>query len=70
MMSILSDSTKFKEVPENSTQSRLKLFQDWMCRHKHLFGASYESIYPSSSRTPILYGQPKIHKENYPLKRL
>ena len=55
MMDILSDKSKFKEVQEYDTESRLKKFQDWIYRHKWLFGAQYDTIRPSSSRSPIQY---------------
>ena len=57
MMDILSDKSKFKEVQEvdSESRSRLKKFQHWLYRHKWLFGAQYDTIRPSSSRSPIQY---------------
>ena len=69
MKVILDDTTKFKVVTEDNTMEKHAAIKTWIRSHRHLFGESeYESIFPHSANMPILYGQPKLHKDGIPLR--
>ena len=70
MKVILDDRSKFLEVKEEDTLSRLSKFQSFLYRNfKSIFSEhEYKEIYPSASNIPIMYGLPKIHKAGSPLR--
>ena len=71
MKQILLDRTKFKSVSENNNLKQLSRFQNFLARLKNV-GAidqtTYKRIRPVATTIPTLYGLPKIHKENNPLR--
>ena len=71
MLDILNDSSKFKRVESDNTMNRMERFQTWLRNHKFLFSQSsstYDEIYPSSAAIPTMYGLPKIHKAERPIR--
>ena len=71
MKQILNDQSKFKQVSDNNCLKQLSRFQNFLARLKRV-GAidlmTYKRIRPVSTSVPTLYGLPKIHKENNPLR--
>ena len=72
MLEIISDSTKFKPLQENLATYLLKL-EDKLNRIlrsiKDVMGTTvYSDCYASGSRPGRLYGLPKIHKANVPMR--
>ena len=66
---ILSDSSKFRKVDTDDTLDRQRRLQDWLRRNKGIFtDDEYGKVYPTGANIPVLYGQPKIHKVNVPLR--
>ena len=68
MNDILSDDTKFRKVSNDDTLDRQERLQGWCRRHRQILGKDYDDVYPTSASIPVLYGQPKIHKANAPLR--
>ena len=75
MKVILSDSTKFKHLGgadkfDSTDKVESKIQRDLLklVKRKELSRQVYESIRPSGSQRPRLYGLPKTHKENQPLR--
>ena len=73
LASILSDQTKFTRTPSEKDRTEhieqqisrcLKTLKDG----GFITGAMYESIKPIGSSVPRLYGLPKIHKPEIPLR--
>ena len=74
MNTILSDQTKFSEIGspefaiifrlEDKINRTLKQFKDENILNDHV----YQDLYSSGSSFGTLYGLPKIHKENVPLR--
>ncbi|XP_046860954.1 uncharacterized protein LOC124454192 [Xenia sp. Carnegie-2017] len=74
MDTLLSDTTKFQPLNgdpvkvtlqrENQVKSLLKKLKD----AKSIGQETYKELYPTGSRIGILYGLPKIHKCNIPLR--
>ena len=68
---ILKDKTKFQPKKSNANLENLKEFQGFLSRLKRK-GAPGENVYneirPTSAVTPTLYGLPKVHKDNIPLR--
>ena len=63
---IISDKTKFKELPEDVTIKREAKLQRFLRtlknEKKYLNGVDYKFIYPSGSAPAKIYGTPKMHK--------
>ena len=70
MKVIIDDKSKFAEVNEEDTLSRLSRFQSFLYRNfkSLLTEQEYKDIYPSASSIPVMYGLPKIHKSGTPLR--
>ena len=75
MHSILSDSTKFEKCPIQDpyklslqTEDKLLRFLRSMKNKKTLHPSTYENIHPVGSGPGVLYGLPKVHKPNTPLR--
>ena len=69
MIDILNNTTKCKKVDSDNTMNRMKQFQSWLCNHIFLFSQkTYDEIYPLSVAIPVMYGLPKIHKANLPMR--
>ena len=74
MNHILSDSTKFSEIGspeyhiiykiEDKINRTLKQLKD----ENIISDQIYQSLYSSGSSFSVLYGLPKVHKENIPLR--
>ena len=71
MGTILKDKTKFQPKKSNANLENLKKFQGFLSRLKRK-GALGENVYneirPTAAVTPTLYGLPKVHKDNIPLR--
>ena len=71
MDNILKDQSKFKALSTDPTEAREKRLQRFLYNLKSsgvLNDAIYNRIRPSGSQPARLYGLPKIHKENTPLR--
>ncbi|CAF3761680.1 unnamed protein product [Rotaria socialis] len=71
MLTILNDSTKFSFLLEDPTIKREKLLNDLLKRlyNEHCITDQFHSIAGATGSYPgRLYGLPKIHKENVPLR--
>jgi len=75
MQTILRDTNKFQPCDnDNNVTNLLKLpFQNCL---RHLKGEeainedTYRQIYPTAAYTPTMYGLPKIHKPDMPLRQI
>jgi len=68
---ILKDKTKFQPGKGNANLENLKKFQGFLSRLKNkgvLDDSVYNQIRPTAAVTPTLYGLPKVHKDNVPLR--
>ena len=77
MNTILTDTTKFKCLEaafeyDNTAKIESKLQRRLLSLTKddRLPRSIYESIYPTRSLRPGMYGSPKIHNENTPLRSM
>ena len=68
---LLSDATAYRKLPRDPTEAqeaklsrKLKALE----KSKEITSGIYNSIRPSGSQPPRLYGLPKIHKESVPLR--
>ena len=71
MKEILSDQTKFRELQEDPTIKRENKLVQFLLRLKKdgsITESFYEKVRPSGSQPARLYGLPKIHKPNHPLR--
>ena len=71
METIIFDKTKFKLVNNNNNLDQLRKFQGFIFRLKKngcLTDDNYRRIRPVAASTPILYGNPKVHKDNIPMR--
>jgi len=71
MGTILKDKTKFQPRKGNANLENLKKFQAFLSRLKKkgvLDDSVYNQIRPTAAFTPTLYGLPKVHKDNVPLR--
>lgn len=76
---LLTTGNKFKEIPINPTRTRENKFQDYLRslhastnkgirREYRISDEVYRRIMPSGSRAGVMYGLPKIHKNESPLR--
>ena len=68
---ILNDQLKFKKMDSDNNLSNLKHFQSFLARLKKKKALSledYQKIRPTSTTIPTLYGLPKFHKDNNPMR--
>ena len=74
MEEVLSDETKFQRLDENPVKITLQRENQVKTLLKHLKNSesidqkTYNELYPTGSRIGILYGLPKTHKCNIPLR--
>ena len=75
MMKILGDSTKFVEIGPTAKHDRTATieakFQDFLkaLKDKKLITSSeYEFVRPTGSQLPMMYGLPKTHKSEVPVR--
>ena len=70
---LLADSSKFKkldcdmlEICQKKEGKLIRFLRDTLQNQKFITDEVYRDLYPSGSTPSILYGLPKIHKENCP----
>ena len=76
MNEVLLDSSKFKEIPEYEDIYKINInmedrinYQLRKLKNENIINENeYSKLYVSGSSPPMMYGQPKIHKENIPLR--
>ena len=74
MNSILDDETKFIRLNEDPTrttisrENRLKKYLRDLKKNGSITDATYHEIFPTGSRPGLLYGLPKVHKFDIPLR--
>ena len=71
MKVILNDESKFKAVLKDNNLDNLVKFQRFLSRLKSKGAISpeeYQRIRPTAAATPTLYGLPKLHKDNVPMR--
>ena len=75
MLQILNNSSKFIKLPNlNSFLTTLRLedrvnkFLNKLCKAGIISDEQYKKLYVSGSSPGILYGLPKIHKPNLPMR--
>ncbi|CAH8598674.1 unnamed protein product [Schistosoma haematobium] len=73
MNSLLSDQTKFQKLGSckdlnEKTERQLTAALKFLNQHQHISEHTYNMLKPSGTHTPRLYGLPKIHKPDIPLR--
>ena len=71
MKVIVNDQSKFKAVHKDNNLDNLVKFQRFFSRLKSKGAISpeeYQRARPTAAATPTLYGLPKLHKENVPMR--
>ena len=69
----LKDESTYKLInndPTKEIQTKLKEELQSMKDNKEIDEKLYLKLYPNKTQIPIMYGQPKIHKINYPLREI
>ena len=72
MTTILSDTSRFNEIPSSQdiykinikTKDRINYQLRKLKEKNSISQEEYNDLYISGSSPPILYGQPKVHKDN------
>ena len=71
MNALLADTATYKQLKKDPTgkykRELVSLLQGWQ-RTDPIPMPLYYKLYPTSEETPKLYGTPKIHKADYPLR--
>ena len=71
---ILSDSSKFETINDTAIklvhrlESKIRLFLGKLKKDSVISDSTYNDLAPTGTRPGILYGLPKIHKENVPIR--
>ena len=74
MNDILQDNTKFQRLNDSPVkltlqrENQLKKLLATLKKSESITPETYDKLYPTGSRIGILYGLPKIHKNNIPLR--
>ena len=74
MNDILQDNTKFQRLNDDPVkltlqrENQLKKLLATLKKSESIPPETYDKLYPTGSRMGILYGLPKIHKNNVPLR--
>jgi hypothetical protein len=71
LMKLISDPTKFVELHDDPTMKREKSLQEYLyyLKTKGIFDEStYQKIRPRGSKPARIYGLPKLHKPDVPLR--
>ena len=74
MEEILQDSSKFKCLNDDPIkltllrENKVRNFQRTLKKTEAISQTTYEKLFPTGSRTGILYGLPKIHKNDVHLR--
>ena len=69
----LSDETTYKKIEKDPTDEIKTRISDHLKKVKEEGQIDQRTFYqlsPTKARIPRMYGQPKIHKENYPLREI
>ena len=67
----LNDQSKFKPVYKDNNLDNLVKFQRFLSRLKSkgvISPEEHHRIRPTAAATPTLYGLPKLHQENVPMR--
>ncbi|VDQ03084.1 unnamed protein product [Trichobilharzia regenti] len=72
MESILNDTSKFKidnckDMTDSVGKKVMKVLRE-LLKKKMIENHTYNELKPMGSRLPYMYGLPKIHKNNYPMR--
>ncbi|CAG4951020.1 unnamed protein product [Parnassius apollo] len=68
ILQLLSDESTYKKVKTDPTTNTLKSTSDLIKKHSEKLNLDVNSLIPSCTKPPRLYGLPKIHKPNAPLR--
>ncbi|XP_045492134.1 uncharacterized protein LOC123691667 [Colias croceus] len=68
MSEILSDENTYKKVDKDPTNKVMKQTTDLINKHKTTLNLDTKYLIPSCVKPPKMYGLPKIHKTNTPLR--
>ena len=71
MIEILSDSTSYCEVMNDPTTTQIRKMEKYLLtlkKKKVISAEDYKFISPKETTIAEIYGLPKLHKENYPLR--
>ncbi len=69
----LKDETTYKQVekdPTNEIKEALSKQLQKIKEEKQIDDRTYYKLFPTKTKIPRMYGQPKIHKANYPLREI
>ena len=69
----LKDETTYKRIEKDPTEEIRKSLQEQLEKIKtegQIDQRTFFHLSPTKTRIPRMYGQPKVHKENYPLREL
>ena len=66
---LLENDSKFKKLDSNPTSKWVKKLQKLVREYKDILGPDlYRKICPTGARAGVMYGLPKIHKNNVPIR--
>ena len=74
MLTILNDTSKFVTVKDDvlikllNTEDKINRFLRQLKKDNIINGQTYSKLYCSGSKPGIMYGLPKVHKDNCPLR--
>ena len=69
----LKDETTYKRIEEDPTskiKEALAKQLDKIKEEKQIDQKTYFRLFPTKEKIPRMYGQPKVHKQNYPLREI
>ena len=69
----LKDETTYRPIEKDPTNEIKKALTDQLDKikeEKQIDQRTYYKLYPTKERIPRMYGQPKVHKQNYPLREI
>ena len=69
----LSDETTYKKIEKDPTEEIKTAISSHLNKIKEegqIDNKTFYKLFPTKARIPRMYGQPKIHKENYPLREI
>ena len=69
----LKDETTYKRIerdPTNEIKKALASQLEKIKGEKQIDQRTYYRLYPTKEKIPRMYGQPKVHKQNYPLREI
>ena len=68
ILELLQQDGKFNKINSDETVKRERRLQNYLRSLKNLDDTDYKRILPCGSRAGVMYGLPKIHKANCPLR--